>query len=258
MNRTRSIFFLVLAVYLIVIAAALLLKIASVDFLRGLFVASTIFSVGVVGLDFLGVLGGHHQGDTAGDVTAGHLGGDHAGDMGAIHGDAGHVGADHAGDLSGTHAGAAHPDAAQANASHASEQQSAAAPVLSALMVLRLFVYFCLGFGPMGWVALSTGRAALASLLIATPVGLAAVFLAQAFFRFQRRDTDSQVHGAELVGQRGRVLVPLDDKTMGRVRIQVGPVVVEQYALAARPGTAFDKGAEVMVASVTDECVYVQ
>ena len=93
---------------------------------------------------------------------------------------------------------------------------------------------------------------------MAAPVGVVAVFLAQAFFRFQRHDTDSQVRGAELVGQRATVIIPLDDKTMGKVRIQVGPVVTEQYALAAQPARRFDNGDEVMVASVTDECVYVQ
>jgi membrane protein implicated in regulation of membrane protease activity len=85
-----------------------------------------------------------------------------------------------------------------------------------------------------------------------------AVFLAQAFFRFQRHDTDSQLTGADLVGQRATVIVPLDDKTMGKVRVQVGLVVTEQYALAAHAGAAFQTGDEVMVASVTDECVYVR
>ena len=123
---------------------------------------------------------------------------------------------------------------------------------------MRLFVYFCLGFGPMGLVALATGRSAIASLLLAIPVGVAAVFLAQAFFRFQRQDTDSQLTSADLVGQTGTVIVPLDDRTMGKVRILVGPVVAEQYALAAHPGAAFKTGDQVMVTSVTDECVYVR
>ena len=87
---------------------------------------------------------------------------------------------------------------------------------------------------------------------------MAAVFLAQAFFRFQRQDTDSQLTSADLVGQTGTVIVPLDDKTMGKVRILVGPVVTEQYALAAHPGAAFKNGDQVMVSSVTDECVYVR
>lgn len=249
MNRTRQIFFGILAVYLVAIAAALALDIASPRLIQQLFVGSTVFSVGVVLLDFLGVLGGHHGGDTAGDVTAGHIS---DADTSAGHLDAGHLAGDHAGDghtpLATTdHAG--HP---------AAENAQAAAPILSVLTYLRLFVYFCLGFGPTGWVAMTSGRSALVSLGLAIPIGLVALLLAQAFFRFQRHDTDSQVRGAELVGQMATVIIPLDDTTMGRVRIQVGPVVIEQFALAARPGAAFEKDAAVTVTSVTDECVYIR
>jgi membrane protein implicated in regulation of membrane protease activity len=247
MNRTRTIFFIFLAIYLAVILAALALGIASPAFVRLIFIASTVFSVGVVLLDFFGVLGGHHGGETSGgetsgDVTAGHLGGDHtAADLvGAGHPDAGHATGDQSGPM------------------HHEPDQQGAGPILSALVYLRLFVYFCLGFGPMGLVALATGRSAFASLLFAIPVGVAAVFLAQAFFRFQRQDTDSQLTSADLVGQTGTVIVPLDDRTMGKVRILVGPVVTEQYALAAHPGAAFKNGDQVIVSSVTDECVYVR
>ena len=71
MSRTRTIFFVFLAVYLAIIIAALALGIASPEFVRLIFVASTVFSVGVVLLDFFGVLGGHHGGETAGDMTCG-------------------------------------------------------------------------------------------------------------------------------------------------------------------------------------------
>ena len=242
MSRTRTIFFIFLAVYLAVIIAALALDIVSTDFVRLIFIASTVFSVGVVLLDFFGVLGGHHDGETSGDVTVGHLGGDHtAADLaGAGHPDAGHETGDQSGPL------------------HHGPDQYGAGPILSALVYLRLFVYFCLGFGPMGLVALATGRSAFASLLLAIPVGVAAVFLAQAFFRFQRQDTDSQLASADLIGQTATVIVPLDDRTMGKVRILVGPVVTEQYALAAHPGAAFKNGDQVMISSVTDECVYVR
>ena len=247
MSRTRTIFFIFLAIYLAVILAALALGIASPAFVRLIFIASTVFSVGVVLLDFFGVLGGHHGGETSGgetsgDVTAGHLGGEHtAADLvGVGHPDTGHATGDQSGPM------------------HHGPDQQGAGPILSALVYLRLFVYFCLGFGPMGLVALATGRSAIASLLLAIPVGVAAVFLAQAFFRFQRQDTDSQLTSADLVGQTGTVIVPLDDKTMGKVRILVGPVVAEQYALAAHPGAAFKNGDQVMVSSVTDECVYVR
>jgi membrane protein implicated in regulation of membrane protease activity len=251
MSRTRTIFFIFLAIYLAVILASLALGIVSLGFVRLIFIASTVFSLGVVLLDFFGILGGHHGGETSGDVAAGHVfSGDHAaaGSNGAG-GAAGHV--------------AGHADAGHATGDHSAPEhhqsgQPGAGPILSALSYLRLFVYFCLGFGPMGLVALATGRSAAASLLFAIPVGVAAVFLAQAFFRFQRQDTDSQLTSADLIGQTGTVIVPLDDRTMGKVRILVGPVVAEQYALAALPGAAFKNGDRVIVSSVTDECIYVR
>ena len=251
MSRTRTIFFIFLAVYLAVIIAALALDIVSTDFVRLIFIASTVFSVGVVLLDFFGVLGGHHGGETAGDVTTGHVfTGDHAAagshDAG---GDTGHLPA---------HADAAYTPGDHSGQVHHGPDQQGAGPILSALSYLRLFVYFCLGFGPMGLVALATGRSAIASLLLAIPVGVAAVFLAQAFFRFQRQDTDSQLASADLVGQTATVIVPLDDRTMGKVRILIGPVVTEQYALAAHSGATFKNGDQVLVSSVTDECVYVR
>jgi membrane protein implicated in regulation of membrane protease activity len=251
MSRTRTIFFFFLAVYLAVILAALALDIVSTDFVRLIFIASTVFSVGVVLLDFFGVLGGHHGGESSGDISAGHVfSGDHAAtDSHDAGGTAGHLPA---------HADAAHALSDHSSQTHHGPDQQGAGPILSALSYLRLFVYFCLGFGPMGLVALATGRSAFASLLFAIPVGVTAVFLAQAFFRFQRQDTDSQLTSADLVGQTGIVIVPLDDRTMGKVRILVGPVVTEQYALAAHPGAAFKNGDQVTVSSVTDECVYVR
>ena len=254
MNRTRIIFFGILAVYLGVIATTLALHITSPTLTRQIFIASTIFSLGVVLLDFLGVLGGHHSGDTTGDVTAGHFGVDHDG---GAHLDAGHDAAG-AGHGHGDTASANHAPAHAHGETQPAANQQTAAPFLSALTYLRLFVYFCLGFGPMGWVAMASGRSALASLALATPIGVVAVFLAQAFFRFQRRDTDSQLTAADLVGQTATVIVPLDDSTMGKVRVQVGPVVTERYALAANPGAAFEDGAQVVVTSITDECVYVR
>lgn len=254
MSRTRAVFFAILALYLAVIAVTLAANVASSRFLSILFIASAIFAVGVVLLDFLGLFGEHHD-DLAGDVTAGHIGDDLAGGDGGHFGEAHDVGLDHPDvhDVGHDAAGHAH-EAAAPDAPH----PAVATPILSALTYLRLFVYFCLGFGPVGWLALATGRRPLVSLGLAAAVGVAAVFLAQAFFRFQRHDTDSQLRPADLVGQRAAVIVPLDDKNMGKVRVQVGLSVTEQYALAARAGAAFQTGDEVVIASVTDECVYVR
>lgn len=273
MSRTRITFFVVLALFLVLIAVGISAQPASTRLLQQFFIAATVFAGGVVLLDFLGILGGHH-GDTGNiDIAPAHGGHDLAAD--ASHGAdlTGHdVAMDHGGisDHAGGHDTLAHVGAADhghdaAQTTHDSAPghahdavQNAAAPVLSALTYLRLFVYFCLGFGPAGWAAMATGRSALASLAIASLFGFGALFLAQAFFRFQRQDTDSQLERDELVSQEATVIVALDDHTMGKVRVTVGLNVADLYALAADPGQAFDKGSAVRIADVTDECVYVR
>lgn len=44
---------------------------------------------------------------------------------------------------------------------------------------------------------------------------------------------------------------------MGKVRIQIGMNVTEQYALAQNELAEFNKGDNVYIMRVTDECVYV-
>lgn len=240
MSRTRIVFFVILALFLGLVAVALAIEIFDARVARQIFVAATVFSAGVVVLDLLGVLGGH-----AGD--AGHLDGDATPAF------------DHAGD-GGAGADGSHGDGAGHDHGHAADQAQVghAAPILSVLTYLRLLVYFCLGFGPTGWVSMATGRGPLLSLGLAVPVGLAALFLAQAFFRFQRRDTDSQIGREELLTAEATVVVPLNHATMGKVRIKSGMNVTDRFALAAEAGKQFAKGEPVRIVRVTDECVYVR
>lgn len=247
MNRTRVIFLGFVAVFLALIVVGLLVQGPSEQFVRQLFVATAIFGGGVVALDLFGLLG-HHATD--------------AQDAGAsVTHDVGHIGhLDHAGDASGNGHVTGHSDAAHGQHdahAHVQEETQTGQGLLSALAYLRMLVYFCLGFGPMGWAAMGSGWGALRALAVAAPVGMVALFLAQAFFRFQRKNTDSQVAPAELLSQDATVLVPLDDKTMGKVRVQVGLNVSDLYALSAAPGKAFEKGHHVRIERVTDECVYV-
>jgi membrane protein implicated in regulation of membrane protease activity len=191
----------------------------------------------VVLLDFLGIFG---DSDSEGDSGDAHADLDGGMDFDGGHGDLdGGDGGDHAGDATAGQLGSGHT-------------------VLSVLSYLRLFVYFCLGFGPTGWASLASGRSVGSSLLLATGVGVVAVFIAQAFFRFQRSSTDSSVGGDDLLAQRATVTIPLSHSDMGRVRVQLGMSVAEPYALAAREGENFVKGDTVRIVKVADDCVYVE
>ena len=208
--------------------------------LNGVYIGCTLFSVTITVLDFLGFLGGNQDSDSGGD--AGGDSSDDGADSGSTRFDT-----DFPGD-----------EALAGKASHESVPQTGKVAVLSVLSYLRSLVYFCLGFGPTGWVAIAMGNGAVQSLIWAAPAGVAAFALAHAFFRFQRTDTDSSLHSEELFFQQATVIVPLTHDTMGKVRVQVGMSVTEQYALAAKPDARFEKGDTVRVANVTDECVYVE
>jgi membrane protein implicated in regulation of membrane protease activity len=236
-TKTRLVFFAILAVMLLILAVSLSMQVMDSGALQQLFIGATIFSVGVVLLDFLGIFG---DSDSEGDSGDAHADLDGGMDFDGGHGDLdGGDGGDHAGDATAGQLGSGHT-------------------VLSVLSYLRLFVYFCLGFGPTGWASLASGRSVGSSLLLATGVGVGAVFIAQAFFRFQRSSTDSSVGGDDLLAQRATVTIPLSHSDMGRVRVQLGMSVAEPYALAAREGASYAKGDTVRIVKVADDCVYVE
>jgi membrane protein implicated in regulation of membrane protease activity len=141
---------------------------------------------------------------------------------------------------------------------HGAEDAGGHVPLLSMLRYLRTLVYFSLGFGPLGLVAEATGARALGSLAWAVPGGLVAAVLARAFFRFQQQDVGSSVQAEELLLERARVIVPMSSRDMGKVRVKVGPVVMERYALAEDEWDTFRTDEVVEIVRVTDDCVYVR
>ena len=263
MNRTRSIFLLALAACVLILTASLARQVISADRLLQIYIASTIFAGGVVLLDVAGVLGGHHADGFAGNDMAGHdFGGHDTGGHDVGGHDAG--GHDAGGHDAGGHGGAGdahtapvHADQHEA-AEHTARAGGHAAPILSILAYLRLLVYFCLGFGPAGWAALIGGWGALRSLLLAVPIGLLALLAARAFFRFQRRDTGAVPAELDLLHEQAEVIVPLDDATMGKVRVSVGMSVSDLYALSAEQGRHFERGDVVRIVEVADDCVHVR
>jgi membrane protein implicated in regulation of membrane protease activity len=191
-----------------------------VSWLHGLYLFMTVFSVGVMAVDMLGLFGtGESDSDTS--------------------------------DLSADDA-----SADDASADHTSA--GAAGPLLSILRYLRIGTYFALGFGPVGLVAEWTGASVLGSLAWAVPGGVISAYLARLFFRFQQRDVNSQVRESELLLERAQVIVPLSNTNMGKVRIKMGQLVMERYALAEDEWETFTVDDQAEIVRVTDECVYVR
>jgi len=91
------------------------------------------------------------------------------------------------------------------------------------------------------------------------PLGvLLALLAARAFFRFQRRDTGAVPAEIDLLHEKAEVIVPLDDETMGKVRVSVGMSVSDVYALAAERGRHYERGDVVQIVQVADDCVHVR
>lgn len=189
------------------------------SWLEGIYGFATAFGVGVTLVDLLGLLGHSH-------------GGAH-------------------------HDGTSH-DAPHGYDSTPHEGFHSTGTLLSVLRYLRMVVYFSLGFGPVGLIALEMGRRSLESALWAIPSGIGAAFLARAFFRFQQKDVDSSLRDDDLLFEKGTVLVSISGENMGKVRLRVGQIVTERYARAADPHDSFHPGDAVQIVEVTEECVYVR
>ena len=188
------------------------------SWLHGLYLFTAVFGVGVTAVDMLGLLG---TGEGDGNSSG-----------------------------EGDGAGGENADGADDGGGHV--------PLLSVLRYVRIGVYFALGFGPLGLVAEATGAGGLSSLFWAAPGGVAAAFLARAFFRFQQQDIDSSIKEDELLLERAHVIVPLSNRDMGKVRVKMGQIVAERYALAEDEWESFRTDEVVEIVRVTDECVYVR
>lgn len=265
MTRTRATFYVVLFIFLLLVALSVVTQLLTSGTLLQLYIATAIFGLGVTALDFLGIFGEQgEEGADAFDAADGHLEGSSDGNFDIdLDLDSGsESGIDSFTDGPGSHIAGTEFDSGDVTSGHttgdgAYTRKSAGHRALMLLAYLRLTVYFSVGFGPTGWVALSTGRSALSSLLWAFAAGLLSLALAQIFFRFQQSSTDSTLQSQDLLRQEAIVTIPLSHNEMGKVRIRVGMNVTEQYALASRPDLNFKSGDKVYVTRVTDECVYV-
>ena len=225
------------------------------SWLLSIYIAATVFGVGITVIDLLGFLGGHD-----GDQSDG-IGTDHDGDSGDF------AEVDHDGGGAADHDGADHDSAAHEDAGHEpTEHEGSVAGhdrperrgfVLSLLSALRNLIYFCLGFGPVGWFALATGSSAAGALLYSAPVGVVALIGTRLLRRFMRRELNSEVRESELLMEQGEVTVTIGKGEMGRVRIKLGELYVERYARAASADATIHVGAQVRVTDVGEDCVYV-
>jgi len=260
------------------------------DWLFSFYIGATIFGAGVTIVDLLGLIG--HHGDNA-DQSASHDDAgahdhdgshddadayDHDGshddadayDHDGIHDDADAHDHDGSHDDAGAHDHALHDtgthDTHHDLAVHSSAQHSVAGhdsflkrfnPVVSLLTLMRSIVYFCIGFGPVGWFGIATGMNPFISLLWSVPFGLVTVFGTRALRRFMRKELDSQVSESQLLMEEAEVMVSINKGQMGKIRIHLGGSYVERYAKARNNEKSFHAGTIVYVVELDDDCLLV-
>ncbi len=267
-------FYIFIALILAVIAWSLSAQLIDSAVLMQIYIAAAILSVGVIVIDMLGLLG-EHQGDEgsgsddlySGDSDDGGLDiGDHADgifDDGVFDdGSIDHASFDHAhmdlDSIRGDDAiGSLDPDDTTVHVSD-DDNPMGYGPVLEAIRYLRMFVYFCLGFGLLGLAFLVTGRSAQSSLIFASLAGIGTVMLARVFYRFQPHDTGEELSDDDLLLEQATVLFPLSDKTMGKIRVSMGMEVREVYARSAHDGEKYGRGAVVRIIRIENGCALVE
>ena len=240
------------------------------DKLLSLYIACTIFGVGVTMIDMLGILGDlFHGGDHGtGGLDHGSHGGAHL-DQGGAHGDLAAAHGEHGGGHGeaaaghGDHAVAHHAD--QTGGEHGAKGSLVAQEnyrerhlLASLLSLVRSLVHFALGFGPVGWFALATGRGMASSLAWSLPVGLAAMIGGRLLRRMQSSELDSQMNETDLIMGRGEVLVSIGAGQIGKVRIQLEDASADRFARAKDPQQTLRLGTKIRVVEVSEEYVYVE
>ena len=209
------------------------------EWLFSIYIGATILGVGITFFDLIGLFGGHEGGsdhDGSGD------------DSGQIEADSGH---EDFGNEDIVHS----DDEGSVVGHDRSEKRN---PILTLLSVMRNLIFFCLGFGPVGWFALATTGSGLNSLFWSIPMGALALVGTRTVRRFMRRELNSDIQASELLMERGIVTVSIGSGELGRVRIKLGDIYVERFARAVGSEATIRVGTQVRVTDISDECVYVE
>jgi len=226
--------------------------------LHALYIALAVFGLGVTIVDLFGALDHGDSGhDGSGHDAVGHDAGDHgighdsAAHDAAAHDEGGHAAGDHDHDHedSGSVFGAARSEPAGMRRS---------AAVARAIGVLRTLVYFSLGAGPTGLVALWMRLGATASRLWSVGAGAAIAILARSLRRFLRRDLDSSFKPEDFILEEAQVTVSVAPGLMGKAEVRKYGAASEIYIRATAGDLAFPRGSRVRIIDYRDDCYLVE
>ena len=223
------------------------------EWLKGLYIGATIFGAGVTLADMLGMLSNIGSSESDGD-------GDSDGDSDGVDvdSDVDAVGLD---DGDSSAADEIDSDTGETTDSDGSiaghDRRVRRNPVLTILTLLRTLVYFALGFGPVGWFALSQYPSAATTLLWSLPTGAFVAIGTRMLRSFMKKELSSTITKTDLLMEKGEVTVSITEGGTGKVRVILGGVYVDRYAKAS-DRSSIPVGSPVRVVDADDEYVYVE
>ena len=195
--------------------------------LLSLFIGATVFGAGVTLVDMIGGLGdgdGDSDSDSDGADDGDFGDGDDGGEEGSV---AGH------------------------------DAKRRGNPFMAFLSAMRNVVYFCLGFGPVGWFATATNMPLLETLAWSGAGGVVVLVLVRLLRGVLRQELNSEIKDSDLLMETGEVTVSIQPGAMGKVRLTVGGSYVDRFA-KSRDEEALVPGTKIRVTDIDDDSIVVE
>ena len=233
--------------------------------LAGIYMALTVFGVGVTLVDFFGFFGhdgpvGHPDGGGA------HVGGAPSGETasGAPSGEdaqADHLGThDHASPhhSSGGSAVGLSADRSVVDSGRGVAPVPRGTGVTRAIFLLRMFVYFALGAGPTGLIAGSMKLGLLEGLSWSVGAGLVIAVLVRMLKSFLTRDISTSFSASDFLMEEAEITIPIEAGKMGKALVRKFGSNSEVFVRAREAEMAFAAGDLVRIVDIRDDCYLVE
>ncbi|MCL2214171.1 MAG: hypothetical protein FWC06_03065 [Treponema sp.] len=215
-----------------------------------LFLALTVFGVGVTIIDFLGIMDntGENDSSSGADNTEGDTSAEDASISGG-------KGSTLVHELQPERDGSLLDN--KVNKTTKSEKPGI--KIITRFMnLLRSAVYFSLGFGPTGLFAQFSGLSRTSGLIWAFAVGIAMIIIARLLKRFIRRDLDSSIKTNELLQEKGVLLLPLEGEEISKAVVRQYGREIEVYVRSKDKDIKYPKGKEIIIDDYDNDVYWVK
>ena len=188
--------------------------------LNPLYIFASVFGVGVLIIDLMGVFNQDDDADVDDTTTSSEGDGEDGSDIG----------------------------------SKSSKKGSITLKILS---IMQSSVYFALGFGATGMFAIYTGESELSSLIWSLVAGIILMIVAKLIKSMQKNTLSSEIDKSDLLMEKGEIIVPIEQGKIGKVRVQLEDQIVDRFAKSKDTSLSFSMGERVTIEEVTDEYLFI-